>query len=121
MNIETAKKELEAKYLPLKGVFGIAIVGCATCKGQYIEISMDTHNRELLSKIPSKFNGFRIEKVHQTTPIQAQNNDQYYAPVYQYPYVYAGYYQYPYWGGGGWWRGGGGRPHGGGHHGGGRR
>lgn len=103
MNIKEAAKILEDKIMTYPDVFGIGIMSCEGCGGKYIEIAMNTHNRKLMASIPNNFNGFRIEKVHQSKPNEPQSDldiaNVPYIPYYSYPpYVYGGIYGYPYWG-----------------------
>lgn len=114
MNIKEAAKLLEDKYMAMSGVYGVNIVDCTGCGGKFIEVYMNTRNRSLMSAIPSSFQGFRIEKVHQDAPVEAIGDVDLYAyPYYGFPYPAIGFTTY----GGGYRRfphGGGGRPHGGG-------
>lgn len=98
MTIKEAAKVLEDKYMTMQGVYGVNIVPCKKCGGDYIEVMMDTHNRSLMTSIPSSIYGFRVEKIHQDKPIETQYETQIFAPTYAYPYLYGGIYGMPYWG-----------------------
>ena len=118
MNIKQAAKILEDKYMTMNGVYGVNIESCKNCDGDFIVIKMNTQNRSLLTSIPSSFQGFRVEKVHQDAPIELQNDVAILpAAPYYYGYPAFGYTTYGGWGRGGWGRGG----HGGHRGGGGRR
>lgn len=53
MTIKEAAKVLEDKYMTMQGVYGVNIVPCKKCGGDYIEVMMDTHNRSQ-NKISTK-------------------------------------------------------------------
>lgn len=111
MTIKEAAKTLEDKYMTYPDVFGVNVVSCKNCKGDYIEVYVNTHNAKLMASIPSNFSGFRVEKVHQTKPVEALSEVQIVPPQYYgFPYPAIGF---PIYGGGFRRIGGGGRPHGG--------
>lgn len=103
MTIKQAAKLLEDKYMSMSGVYGVNTNNCNGCGGNYIEVKMNTQNKSLLMSIPSTFQGFRVEKVHQDAPIESPNDTNIVPTYYEYDYPY-GYgfpaYGYPYYGGG---------------------
>lgn len=93
MEIREAAKILEDKYMTYPDVFGVNVVNCKGCGGEYIEVYINTHNRQLMSSIPSQFKGFRIEKIHKTVP--RYDNEALIVPAYSYPYLYTSIYGIP--------------------------
>lgn len=90
--VRDVAKLLQDKYFSYPDVFGVNVVNCNGCGGEYVEVYMNTHNRNLLSIIPSSMSGIRIEKVHQSKPVEQENL---YVPYYTYPYLYTSVYGIP--------------------------
>jgi hypothetical protein len=59
---EATDKFVKEFLVPNKGVYGVGHFPCSCCDKPYIEVSMNTNDKELVSKIPDKFMGFRVEK-----------------------------------------------------------
>lgn len=62
MEIKEATKNFVNKFINLKGVYGVGHFPCDCCGKEKIEVSMNTNDKELMSKIPDRFMGFRVEK-----------------------------------------------------------
>jgi hypothetical protein len=59
---EATDKFVQEFLLPNKGVYGVGHFPCSCCTKHFIEVSMNTNDKELVSKIPDKYMGYRVEK-----------------------------------------------------------
>jgi len=60
---EATDKFVKEFLIPNKGVYGASHFPCPCCDKPYIEVTVDENiDKNVLSKIPSKYMGFRVEK-----------------------------------------------------------
>jgi hypothetical protein len=62
VDIRQVQDELSKHYLNESDVYGVGVMQCDCCGKDYLEVLMNTKNKDLVKKIPNKINGFKVEK-----------------------------------------------------------